>query len=64
MAQSNILSLNFESLAIILALTVGLLALPFALRWAIRAARYVGVLGGLGVVTVTALAAILLFERR
>ena len=64
MAQVNALPLNFESLAVILLLVTALLALPFALRWAVRAARYVGVLGGLGVVTVTLLAAILLFERR
>jgi hypothetical protein len=64
MAQSSVLPLNLDSLAVILVLVAGLLVLPFVLRWGLRAVRYVGVLGGLGVVTVTLLAAILLFERK
>jgi len=55
--------LNFGTLVVVLGLVGGLLAVPFALRWLVRAVRFVGVLGGLGVVTITLLAAILIFER-
>ncbi len=63
MAQLDAIPLNFGTLVAVLGLVGGLLIVPFVLRWLIRAVRFVGVLGGLGVVTVTLLAAILIFER-
>jgi hypothetical protein len=63
MALPDVLPITLESLAVLFALVAGLLFFPIAVRWAVKAVRLIGLIGGLGVVTVTVLAAVLIFER-
>ena len=64
MAPSDLLPLYLNSVAGLLVVIAVLAAAPFLLRWAVKLLRVIGLVGGLGVVTLMVAAAVLLFERK
>jgi hypothetical protein len=62
-ALSDLMPLYLNSVTALLAVVAALAAAPLLLRWAVKLLRVLGVLGGLGVVTLAVAAAVLLFER-
>ena len=63
MALPDLLPVYLNSVTGLLAVVAALAAVPFLLRWAVKLLRVLGLLGGLGVVTLMVAAAVLLFER-
>jgi hypothetical protein len=63
MAWLDLFLLDLSSLAALLALAAGLVVARLVFRWIVKALRVAGLLGGLGLVALGMLAAVLIFER-